>query len=464
MSLSLRPAETRRELLDQFESITDPHETSQQAVGDHGGNRHVDGDHIHKEIGVGDDAGMEPFYKYLARCERKGKTLARYPGAGLAPLLHVTEREVDVLRQIQTEWEPSDAHPTHEVLREESRRLRGKVLEWVAADDGDRLPGNASASKTVETLTDKGTDIQIHGEPGGGKSTLALWIAVTLMQLNNETVLWADTLDDEGATNERAEWLALAPWATLALPASHDVDARLAPEYHGLADVHLDLEDVARDVLRYDGPGDLVRQLEPGQFYVVYPDPLHRGCSDASRFRYWTPDAVTPPDEEGPNQATPADQWWFAFWAARISRDEFLHPTTVILDEGGNVLDEDARKDAHDTYQKCKWFRDKFADARKKGLSFVTMTHSLSELFPKFRQKQRWFFTPGGTSAPVGRTLPGGKECPLPSDFMHHYGAGEGVLWKADGTYAPMSWPNIKGKYQLDAELSLEFSPRRGSR
>jgi hypothetical protein len=453
----LRKADTETAIRQQFDDLTDPHTTSLQAVGDLDSDRHDDGHHIYKQFGI------PPFHKYLARAERHGHAIAKFPSALLAPLLHVDERELELLEALtgEVEYDPDDPHPSHPMLREYPR-LRGKVLEWVAADDGHRTGVKAAGKYTVDTLSDKGTDWQLYGPPNSGKTTLALYFALVSMQINNETVLWAETFDDSG-TNDRSEWLALAPWTTLALPSDLPVTVRLVPYEASVAPFEVPLESLVRDVIRYDSPQDLNQQLMPGQFYVVFPDPHHNGCRQVSRHAYWGPEAITPPGEQGPDQATPANHWWFAYLASRITGDEYLHPTTIIADEAGNWIDPDARKDDHDSYQKCKWLAEKFADARKKGVSLGTMTHGIAELFTRFRVKQRWWVTMNGSAPPVNKTLPGDTTCPMEADYTSGMDPGEGQIWNANN-YASISWPNLKQGVRLDAEVSIDFPTLGGRR
>lgn len=119
---SLQPADSQQEIREQLRAVTDFHEKSAQAVGDLEGNRHVDGQNIYQRFGI------PPFYKYIARAERHGKNVAEYPSALVAPLLHVTNREIEVLREIDVEFDPSTRAVSHEVL-EEIWPQRAKLLE-----------------------------------------------------------------------------------------------------------------------------------------------------------------------------------------------------------------------------------------------------------------------------------------------------------------------------------------------
>lgn len=451
MSTTLRTqVNSKEEIREQMSRVFETWDKSAQAHGDASLSRHNDGERIYKDL------GMAPFHKYLALNERREKNVATYPSAWVAPLVHMREREIELVEQLvgEVDYDPSDPHPSHPAL-EDMPRLRAKTLEWIADDEGARMALKASGSRTIDAWTAGGTDYQAYGEPGSGKSTLMQFTAATLMQVNNETVLLADTMDDSG-TNERTEWLPLAPWTTIAVPEGIPVEVRIVPE-GDVGEISVPLEEICRDVIRYSTPVDLLEQLMPGQFYVCFPDPLHRGCEDVSRFSFHAPNEVTPVGDPGPNAPTPADQWWFAFFSARISQDVFNHWTSVMFDEAGNIFDPDAEKDEHDEYDKIKNFSKKFADARKKGVSVYTYTHALAELSRFFRAKQRWWVTMNGMTPPVSKSLPGDKSCPIPTTrYTRNMQKGEAMVWNTSN-YASINWPNIKRGARLDAEVSIDF-------
>ncbi|APE95428.1 hypothetical protein [Halodesulfurarchaeum formicicum] len=441
MSVIGTQADSQDEIRKQLERVTEPHETSAQAIGDPEAQNHNDGQHIRKRY------SYPPFHKWLAKADRHGASVARFPQAFVDPLLYTTDRDRTLLRQLagEVDYDFRDPHPSHEAL-ERYHPERAKVFEWLADD-----PSRAQAIRAV-----KGTDFLMHGEPGGGKSSLALSLAAWRMEVNNETVIWAETVDESG-TNERTEWLPFAPFATLAIPAGLDTRVRIVPEDVSIQPFEVDIETIARDVIRYESIQDLTDQLIPGQFYVVFPDPLHRGAEEVSHFNYWNYRQVTPKGEDGPDEPTDADQWWFAFIAHRISGDTFPHPTFINLDEAGNILDADASKDVHQHYQKIRWFRDKYADARKKGVTFAYQAHALSEIHKFARQKIRWRVTMPGNSPPLGRKLPGDRRCPLEADITSRRKIEDGAeIWKAPN-FATVTWMDLKGKIELDAEVSIDF-------
>lgn len=441
MSTIIDPkADTQAKIREQLATVTEPYEKSCQALGDVEAPNHNDGEAIHQHFGI------PPLHKYLSAAERKGSSIAKFPRAFVDVLVYTDERDLELLRALagEVDYDPRDPGVSHEAL-ERYPRYRAKVMEWIA-DDPQRV-------QDIRAV--KGTDLFVHGEPGGGKTTLALSLILWRMQVNNETCIWAESVDESG-TNERTEWMAFAPYATLVVPEGMGTRIRIVPEDVSVDEFVVDATEIARDVIRYESVQDLMKKLVPGQFYVVFPDPLHRGCNDVSKFNYITHRQTTPVGEEGPTQPTDADQWWFAFVAHRISGDVFPHPTFINLDEAGNLLDADAEKDIHEHYDKIKWFRDKYADARKKGLSFSYQAHALSEVHPFARQKIRWRLTMNGNSPPIGRKLPGDRSCPLNTDLTSDMDAGMGVAWKAPN-FCKVKWPNLKGQTKLDAEVSIDF-------
>jgi hypothetical protein len=441
MSTVIEPkAETEEQIRRQLKEVTEPHEKSCQALGDISVPNHNDGEALHQHFGI------PPLHKYLHRASEKGAPVATFPRAFVDMIVHTGDRDLELLEGLvgEVDYDPNDPHPSHEAL-ERYPRYRAKMLEWIADD-----PRRVRAIRAVG-----GTDMFMHGEPGGGKTTLALSTALWRMQVNNETFIWGESVDESG-TNERTEWLAFAPFATIAIPSGLDTRVRIVPENVQADSFEVDVEEIARDVIRYESIQDLMSQLMPGQFYVMFPDPLHRGADEVSKHNYFDYKDVTPVGEDGPNEATDADQWWFAFIAHRISGDVFPHPTFINLDETGNILDPDAEKDIHEHYQKIKWFRDKYADARKKSVSFGYQAHALGEVATMGRQKIRWRVTMPGNKPPIGRTLPGDRSCPLETDMTSSMEAGEAVIWKAP-YFAPIKWPNLKRQAKLDAEVSIDF-------
>jgi hypothetical protein len=438
-------ATSEQEIRKQIQEKLSSWEKSAQAHGDPRLSRHHDGEVLHKAFGI------PPLHRYMEKARRHDKFVARFPKPFLGTIVHTWDRDRELLESIEDrygedgdlEYDPDERLAASCVLQDEYEPMRQKTLEWILEYD------------YLDILGDGGTDVQAYGPPDSGKTTLGLALSMWRMQANNETVLWADTLDDSGV-NDRTEWLAMAPWATLALPEGYDVRVRAVPRNPSVSAFEIDVDQICRDVIRYSSPRDLNQQLMEGQFYVVYPDPSFSGCSEVSRHKFVTDADVTPVGEDGPDSRTPIDHWWFSFYAARITHDDFVHFTTVSMDEAGNFLDPDAQKDVHETYQKIKWLVRKFADARKKGLTLDTFSHAISELNTHFRKKQRWWCTMNGAAPPLNKKLPGDKRCPINHDWTSDMDTGEGQFWTTQN-YCSVAWPDLKREGRIDAQISIEF-------
>ncbi len=98
-----------------------------------------------------------------------------------------------------------------------------------------------------------GTDFLCRGKPGKGKSTLANYVATRMMEINDERVVWR-------GSSSRSEWLPLAPWTRLCLPADIEISARLESKDPTQPAVDLELDDlerIVREIVYYDDPVDL---------------------------------------------------------------------------------------------------------------------------------------------------------------------------------------------------------------
>ncbi len=238
-----------------------------------------------------------------------------------------------------------------------------------------------------------GTDVLATGRPGSGKSTLALYIAQRLMSANDEKVVW------RGST-ARSEWLPFAPWTTLCLPSGVDIDVTLEPLYYQDDTVHnVPLENLVRDVVYYDDTRELNEDiLSPGQFHVVYPDPLMRGCQSA----YEEADEKGYDDLEFTRE-DPTKHWWFGWILDRVQNGPH-HWTSLILDEIGDIAPQSAQKDEFATYQKVELLKDTWVDARKKNLSLFLFGHSEVDIHQLIRHKIRWRITMNGESNPTSKS------------------------------------------------------------
>lgn len=242
-----------------------------------------------------------------------------------------------------------------------------------------------------------GTDALVRGKPGKGKSTLARYLAIRMVEINNEIVVW------RGSTS-RSEWLALAPWVTICLPKGVDVDLRLEPQNPGDPTVELDvdeLERIVRDVVRYENPVQLNHEiLKPGQIHVVYPDPHMRGCQEvyeANEERTYEP---PPKREQLFADGDPATHWWSAWLLARVDHGP-RHWTTWVADEIGDIFPQSAQKDDFGSYQKVELVRDTWVDFRKYGLTALKFCHSEKDVHDMIREKLRWRIQMRGTANPT---------------------------------------------------------------
>ena len=185
---------------------------------------------------------------------------------------------------------------------------------------------------------DGGTDWLARGKPGTGKSTLANYLVVRLLEVNDEKVVWR-------GSSSRSEWLPLAPWTTLYLPDGVDISARLEPKDPTNDPVDLTLEElteIVREVRFYSDPVDLNRSLDEGSLHVVYPDPLMRGCQavyeQSPEKQYDAP----PKRETLFHESDPASHWWFAWLLGRVEHGPH-HWTSLIFDEIGDVCPQSSK-------------------------------------------------------------------------------------------------------------------------
>ncbi|MFC7137572.1 hypothetical protein ACFQRB_16230 [Halobaculum litoreum] len=137
----------------------------------------------------------------------------------------------------------------------------------------------------------------------------------------SEAVVW------RGSTS-RSEWVPLAPWATVCLPASCDAEARLEST-NSAGSRSVALEDVVREVRYYEDPRDLFENhVQPGKFHVVYPDPQMRGCQEVYEdcpYEY----------ELEFSDGDPVQHWWTAAVLARVHSGPYHFFVSFIIDEIG---------------------------------------------------------------------------------------------------------------------------------
>jgi len=285
--------------------------------------------------------------------------------------------------------------------------------------------------------TSGGTDWLARGKPGSGKSTLGNHLATRLMEINDEIVFWR-------GSESRSEWLPLAPWSTLWLPADVDISPRLVPRDKTNRSVPLresDLSEIVREVRYYANPLDVLDANTPGSFHVVYPDPLMRGCQEllnaAESLEYDTPKRGTLFGLEDP-----ANHWWFGFVLARVAHLDTAPFTTLILDEIGDIAPQSASKDQFGTYQKVELLKDLWVDARRFGLTLGLFCHSEIDIHQAIRHKIRWRIQMPKTSNPTsaGSTV-GFSEIPMDHDLAAHMKLGEGLMY-SETNFDRFRWPD----------------------
>ncbi|MDG5775966.1 hypothetical protein VB773_14255 [Haloarculaceae archaeon H-GB2-1] len=391
---------------------------------------HNDGERMYK------DFGLTPMHKALAKESRKSQRYGmedahpvyRYPSAYLDALIHIDDAE---------KWALEDGRTDDPIIAEQPRPRR-KVLEWLARPENGHV---------LDAMGDGGTDLHAHSEPGEGKTSLANMIGgVRMPEVNNETVLWYLTLDE-------LECLPLAPFMTVAVPAGVEIEVEAKPRDHRLPDVEIDLTDVFRDTISYDSPRDLMQQIVPGGLYAVLPDPLFRGCEKLTTATY------TPAREaEEPAEVTPLRDNIFAMVTTRAKDDEFLHPTTAIIDEAGDLLPLNPEADENDTNRKVKEYPKVYGKARKKNFSALVLSHSVARIDEGVREKERWFVTMPNTPAPSS-TLSGIGKVPIKSDYAMRLSKGEAVVWR-NQHFCEISWPNPYRRYEFRGEVSIRYPTR----
>jgi len=289
-----------------------------------------------------------------------------------------------------------------------------------------------------------GTDMLATGKPGSGKSTWLLYLAARLMEINDESVVWR-------ASGARSEWLPFAPWARVCLPRSADYEARLLPKDPTESQLDsVDLEDVVREVVRYDSVRQLNRELlEPGMFHVVYPDPTMSGAQRVY-------EAVEEKEYDGLefSEDDPSKHWWFAWVLDRVENGPY-HWTSLMFDEIGDVAPQDAQKDAFATFQKVDMLKDCYVDARKKGLSIFAAGHSETDIHDKVRRKIRWRVNmPGSANPTTASDTVGFRSVPMDTDITSNMSPGELLVYN-ERNFDDLSYAHIPAPIDHKLKISL---------
>lgn len=304
-------------------------------------------------------------------------------------------------------------------------------------NEGSGPPTGASADKG-------GTDGLITGKPGKGKSTFLCHHALRTVETNpDEAVVWK-------ASTSRSEWMPLAPWTRLCLPASADVTATIKPPDPLKEAVEVDLRDVVREVYRYDDLEDLFeRCVKPGMIHVVYADPGMRGCQTAYE------NSTKQYDKVEFSRDDPLNHWWFA---AVLYRVEHARPVrmTIILDEIGDLAPQDARADDFATYQKIELLKDSWVDARKTNLSIQMAGHSETDIHDKIRRKVRWRVQMPAEANPTSKAdVVGFNSVPMETDLTSRLEHGQ-ILVYTETNFEVLAYPHYPSP--IDGKLQISFS------
>ena len=296
-----------------------------------------------------------------------------------------------------------------------------------------------------------GTDFLCRGKPGMGKSTLANYVAVRMMEINDERVVWR-------GSSSRSEWLPLAPWTRLCLPKDVEISARLESKDPTKPAVELerdDLERIVREIVEYEDPVDLNQNhLKEGAFHVVYPDPRMRGCErvyrDSPERTYEAPSGR----DELFAAEDPASHWWFAWVLSRVEHGPH-HWTSLIFDEVGDIAPQSAKKDKFGTYQKVEMLKDTWVDARKFGLSIFCFGHAETDIHQMIRKKLRWRVQMRGTANPTTKSdLVGFESVPMNTDLTSQMQVGEALMY-TETNFEPFAWKDMPTPHDYKLRLQL---------
>jgi len=299
-----------------------------------------------------------------------------------------------------------------------------------------------------ETKSAGGTDFLRIGERGTGKSNDNLHWAARLMEVNDERVVWR-------GSPERSEWLPFREWATVWLPANASMDVEWQTEGDRRAEPDdAQLEDVVREVVRYEDPVDLLEQIEArpeGTFNVVYPDPSFTNCTELTRQTNRVTEALPFVPEWkalGGTGGTPLVHWWYAFMLAAVDHRSHYTWLSVIFDEAGDLTPEDAEDDEHKTYKKLTLLRSVYADSRRRRLSIYWAAHYEENLHHKIRREVEWrVHMAGDTPNPRTKrssTVPVGfGTVPMETDIMTSRPTGTAVIYN-QSNFDLYKWSHIE--------------------
>lgn len=222
--------------------------------------------------------------------------------------------------------------------------------------------------------------------------------------------------------------------------------------------------DVVDEVRYYDDVRDLLEQLEPGRFHVVYPDPTFAGCEQVMNDSDYCPHHVefTPwYRAEEPAEKTPLVHWWFAFCTARLGHGPYDW-TSLIFDECADLAPDSARADENQTDEKVTALRRVMADSRKYYVSLFFFAHHEETLHSRIRRTIRWRVNmPDGTANPCQRNNDqppiGFNQIPMRADLMSRQDVGRGLFW-TETNFTRFSWSHFAVEAG-DSDRWLKISP-----
>jgi len=427
--MSIKQQAKQKQVRQLLRESFEPHETSRQALY-HGQNNtsdfeniqnHDDGENIYKAFGI------KPFFKKLRRQRRRYEDpnercqLLTYDATYLNALIHLNDAEKAAL-------ERNDMSAF-----EHMPRTRRQVLKFLA-----EYPEHLSVQE------DGGTDMHLYSKPGRGKTSFMNMIgAVRNLEINNDTVLWLLDLDE-------LEILPLAPWTTILKPAGVETTVTAKPTGYQLPNVEIELTDVFRDVVEYTDPKDLFQKVVPGGMYGVLPDPKFRKCQKIVRAAY-----TSAWEAESMAEVTPVRDFAHAILEVRARDDVYLHPTTIIRDELGDLLPNNPEADENETRRKVKEWPKRYGKARKKGCSFLGASHTMYEVDEDVIRKERWFVqmprtpVPSSSRAGIGG-VPHTKRQVRPMEI------GEAIVWDSE-SYNHIGWTNPYRRYEWHGEIDISY-------
>jgi hypothetical protein len=383
----------------------------------------------------------------------------------------------------QRDRHPWDGHPYQENHPTDAKAIRNQfgLAKWSDLEESfdDRespYPNCLVHEKPAQKYDHEGgTNFLAIGEKGSGKSTFGLEWATRLMDVNDEAVIWR-------GSPKRSEWLPLKQYATVCLPAGVDIDARWRTGVRAEGEP-AELDEIVRDVIRYDGVIDLLDQLEPHQFYVVYPDPEFRHCNVIMRYSDWCQHEVeyvsqSEASDDERLEPTPTVHWWVAFLVGHLEEGPEDQWTSLIFDEAADLLPENAPADKNQTWEKVQTMRQVMADSRKFRLSVFFYAHHEQNVHSDIRRTIQWRVSmPDGTANPCrenGDTAPVGfSSIKMKKDLLSEQPVGHGIFW-TETNFTRFSWDDfpkdpeepdwlqIKPRLAEQQSIRARVSDRRG--